>query len=116
MMFILGGRFNIKGKAKVVRAHDIFVRKLKDWGSMQHWVHKLQLEVLPQDSNDSVSFNSTSNIVEEISRRYVSFNDKECSALRQELLKIESKKAGRVRLTEFYKKGLSGVFKFNEKV
>jgi len=36
--------------------------------------------------------------------------------LKSELLSIESKKAGRVRLTEFYKKGLTGVFEFNEKV
>jgi hypothetical protein len=61
MIFILGGRFNIKGKAKATKAHTYFVKKLKDWGSMQDWVHQLQVDFFPQDqSNKTIDFNMTS--------------------------------------------------------
>jgi hypothetical protein len=49
-------------------------------------------------------------------RRYGTYNDAECGSLKEEILQIESTKAGRVRLADFYKKGLSGVFEFNEKI
>jgi hypothetical protein len=36
--------------------------------------------------------------------------------LKSELLGMESHKVGRVRLADFYRKGLTGVFQFNEKI
>merc|ERR1719262_1980276 len=63
-----------------------------------------------------LDFNTTARIVEAIGEHYGTYNAKECGKLKSELLDIESKKAGRVRLTEFYKKGLTGVFEFNEKI
>jgi len=116
MIYMLGGRFRIRGKKKVLKAHDIFIRKIKDWDGTQEWVHGIQLDLFPSNSTASLDFNSTARVVEEVGRRYATYNSKACGTLKSGLVSIESKKAGRVRLTEFYKKGLSGGFDFSEKL
>mmetsp|Transcript_44001 Transcript_44001/g.68580 ORF Transcript_44001/g.68580 Transcript_44001/m.68580 type:complete len:559 (+) Transcript_44001:74-1750(+) len=114
MIYMVGGNFHIKGYEKVLKAHDVFVKSNKDWFQVQDWIHKLQLELFPHQR--SLAFNDTVRIVEEVGRRYGRYNDNMCGKLKEELLSVESKKAGRVRLTEFYKKGLKGIFEFDEKV
>jgi hypothetical protein len=86
----------------------------KDWEQLQEWVHNLQVELFP--NQDTLTYNETSRVVEEVGRRYGTYNDAMCGSLKEELLSIEAKKAGRVRLTEFYKKGLKGLFEFDEKI
>jgi len=116
MIYMLGGRFKIRGQNKVMKAHEIFTQKLKDWGRAQEWVHGVQLELYPSSSNNKLDFNAIARVVEEVGRRYASYNANACSKLKSELISVESRKAGRVRLTEFYKKGLSGLFDFTEKI
>eukprot|EP00427_Karlodinium_veneficum_P024580 CAMPEP_0169105346 /NCGR_PEP_ID=MMETSP1015-20121227/23745_1 /TAXON_ID=342587 /ORGANISM="Karlodinium micrum, Strain CCMP2283" /LENGTH=556 /DNA_ID=CAMNT_0009166695 /DNA_START=1706 /DNA_END=3376 /DNA_ORIENTATION=- len=116
MIYMLGGRFKIRGQKKVMKAHQIFINKIKDWDGVQDWVHELQLKLFPASSNTSLDFNTTVRVVEEVGRTYAEYNRKACQKLKTELVSVESKKAGRVRLTEFYKKGLAGVFDFGEKV
>jgi len=76
-------------------------------------MHSIQVEVAPGSAEN---FTVASRVVEEVGRRYGKYNDAECGKLKSEILQIESTKAGRVRLADFYKKGLSGVFEFNEKI
>jgi len=116
MIFMLGGRFKLIGKAKVVKAHEVFVSKLKDWDNVQEFVHNVRLELFPEGKVDALDFQSLARVVEEVGLRYGAYNDKECRKLKAALLEVESRKAGRVRLAEFYKAGLSGVFDFNEKI
>merc|ERR1719379_178892 len=116
MIYMLGGNFTVKGQAGVLRAHKIFTDKVRGWDTVQDWMHNIQLEVAPASADHSLNFSSATRVVEEIGRRYGTYNDAECNTLKTELLQIESTKAGRVRLAEFYKKGLSGVFEFNEKL
>eukprot|EP00427_Karlodinium_veneficum_P060697 CAMPEP_0169372888 /NCGR_PEP_ID=MMETSP1017-20121227/36709_1 /TAXON_ID=342587 /ORGANISM="Karlodinium micrum, Strain CCMP2283" /LENGTH=573 /DNA_ID=CAMNT_0009471559 /DNA_START=18 /DNA_END=1735 /DNA_ORIENTATION=+ len=115
MIYMLGGNFTLKGPSQVMRAHDLFTKKVKDWGASQEWMHGIQMELFPDSAQTPLYFNDTARVVEEVGRRYGVYNDQECGKLKSELLSIESTKAGRVRLTEFYKKGLTGVFEFNEK-
>jgi hypothetical protein len=115
MIFMLGGNFRLKGKTRVMKAHEIFVSKLKDWGLIQEFVQKVRLELFPEASGETLGFQSLARIVEEVGRRYGAYNNKECIKLKSALVDVESRKAGRVRLTEFYKAGLNGVFDFNEK-
>jgi hypothetical protein len=95
-------------------AHYTFARENKDWGQLQEWVHDLRRELFPQQ--DTLTFNEAARVVEEVGRRYGTYNEAMCQTLKGELLSIEAKKAGRVRLTEFYKKGLKGLFEFDEKI
>jgi len=91
--------------------------QVKDWAEVQAWMHGIQEKLYPSAPGKmSLSFDAVSRVVEEIGANYGAYNKKECAKLKYELLDVESKKAGRVRLTEFYKKGLKGVFEFNEKI
>jgi hypothetical protein len=116
MIYMVGGNVTFRGRAQVLKAHNAFVKKVKDWGPVQEWMHKIQMELFPSSDRTQLTFNDTERLVEEVGRRYGSYNDNECASLKSELLSVESKKAGRVRLAEFYKKGLTGVFEFNEKI
>lgn len=116
MIYMLGGNFTLTGHKAVLRAHRVFVKRVKDWEQVQQWMHDIQVEVSPMGENRSLDFAHAAKAVEEVGRRYGTYNDAECGNLKSEILKIESTKAGRVRLAEFYKKGREGVFEFNEKI
>jgi hypothetical protein len=113
MIYQTGGRFSQVGREAILRSHKHFLKNVKDWDEMQQWMGAIKREIHPDGPLD---FNATTRIVEAIGERYGKYNEKECGNLKSELLDVESKKAGRVRLPDFYKKGLSGVFEFNEKI
>jgi len=116
MIYMLGGNFTLHGAAPVLKAHEIFASKMRNWGAMQDWMHGIQLEVSPASVDHSLNFTSATLVIEEVGKRYGKYNnDGECQTLKSEMLAIETTKAGRVRLSDFYEKGLSGVFDFNEK-
>jgi hypothetical protein len=97
-----------------MQAHQIFVEKNKDWGELQEWMHDKLVKLFP--TRRILSFYEVVRVVEEIGRNYGKYNERACGKLKAELLSVEAKKAGRVRLTEFYKKGLKGIFEFDEKI
>jgi len=113
MIYMLSGNFTISGRAAVQRAHNLFVQKVKDWKEVQEWMFGIMQKVHP--TNAALDFEEIGRVVEEIGVNYATYNAKECGSLKAELLDVESQKAGRVRFADFYKKGLSGVFEFNEK-
>eukprot|EP00439_Symbiodinium_sp_Y106_P041815 s552_g5.t1 len=61
------------------------------------------------------SYDSTLRLVQGIGETYFHFNDGECRALKTTLRDMEGKKAGRVRLSTFYKKSLYSHWRFTEK-
>jgi len=67
-------------------------------------------------STVTLDFNAMGSIVEEIGATYGTYNKKECDTLKAELVDVESQKAGRVRLADFYEKGRSSTFDLSEKV
>jgi hypothetical protein len=117
MIYMLGGNFSMKDPEGVRKAHVAFVRQVKDWSRVQEWMQEVREEVHPTVSGaPALDFAGAGKVVEAISERYGTYNEKECKILKSELLSVESQRAGRVRLSEFYKKGLQGVFEFNEKI
>jgi len=64
-----------------------------------------------------VEFENVSRLAQEIGEQYGSFNDLECQELKSTLMTMEgpSRKAGRVRLADFYNKSLYSHWKFTEK-
>merc|ERR1740117_479227 len=105
MIYFLNGKFKIKGRKRVLRAHTVFVKTLADWDAAQEWMHGIQLEVAPTNGvNGTSNFTQASRVVEEAGRRYAVFNRATCGSLKSGLLAIESSK-----------KGLQGAFNFWEK-
>lgn len=63
-----------------------------------------------------LNFTQTERLIDAIGERYAAFNDKDCSKLKRTLLDMESpKRIGRVRLSDFYSKGLYTNWEFTEK-
>jgi hypothetical protein len=118
MVYQLGGNFTAKDPAFVRRAHNAFVKQVKDWAEIQEWMLSIHQTIHPGKSapDDVVSFDELERVVEEIGAKYGDYNKKECGSLKAQLLEVEAEKAGRIRLADFYKKGLTGVFEFNEKI
>jgi hypothetical protein len=67
---------------------------------------------------DDLDYQKMTLVVEEVGEQYASFNDQECSALKNVLTEIEDPyKLGRVRLSDFYEKGMNqGYWNLDEKV
>jgi hypothetical protein len=117
--FMMSYQLGPEGEGSLNKSKDVmrtklwvFANDVKDWKEMQDWMQSIKLQVHP---HSPVDFDGLVSIVEAIGEHYGAYNINECSRLKAELLGIESTKAGRVQLSEFYKKGLTGVFEFNEK-
>jgi len=115
MIYMLGGDFSVKGPTHVRHAHNVFVQKLNDWSGKQEWMQRVLKSLYP-NFDLGLDFKALSGVAEEIGARYGEYNKLECRSLKDTLLEMESQKAGRVRLPDFYKKSLDGVFEFNEKI
>jgi hypothetical protein len=114
MIYMVGGKFTAENPEAVRRAHNVFAQKVKDWAEVQEWMQGVLKKIHP--TADSLDFNAIEKVAEEIGATYAVYNKKECASLKTALLDVEAQKAGRVRLPDFYSKGLSGVFDFNEKI
>jgi len=124
MVHIWGGQFLktvsidlIEGPDKLNPLREWFATSRQDWEQLQEWTHSIQMEVAPTSIGKPLDFTGFARVAEEVGRRYATYNDLECDALRSDILQIESTKAGRVRLADFYKKGLyGGTFAFTDKI
>jgi len=113
-----GGNFTANTPAAVEEQLHAYATKVKEWPKTQAWLRKIRSEVYPmRGGRNTLTLSQTSHLVEEIGERYGAFNDVDCGKLKTQLLEIESpKRIGRVRLTEFYKKGLEDIpWEFTEK-
>jgi hypothetical protein len=114
MIYMLGGNFTVNTPEKASHLMRLFAQKVASWDKTIAWLQRIHQKFQP--SGTSVDFNTTAKIVEELGERYGVFNDAECGRLKAELMKMESQKPGRVRLSDFYKKSLFGAWEFNEKI
>jgi len=83
---------------------------------VKQWTHAIQVEVAPVSIKKPIDLASVYRVTEEVGTRIGKYNEAMCGQLQSQILEIESTKAGRVRLADFYKSGQSGVFRFNEKI
>eukprot|EP00928_Gymnodinium_smaydae_P032044 TRINITY_DN23322_c0_g1_i1.p1 TRINITY_DN23322_c0_g1~~TRINITY_DN23322_c0_g1_i1.p1 ORF type:complete len:576 (+),score=74.23 TRINITY_DN23322_c0_g1_i1:66-1793(+) len=104
-----------------VRERTRTFRQSKRFQEFRPWLDKLRKDVSVPDleNNDGLSsFNDAARIVEAISDNYGRFNDMECHGMKRELISLEGRKPGRVRLSDFYNQTLSkiGMYWFGEKI
>jgi len=116
MIHMLDGDFNLKGREEILASHKAFSAKIPGWGNVQQWMHSLQVEVAPSSTETPLGFTDVSRVVEEVTRNYGKYRDTDCRSLKSALLQMESTKAGRVRLTDFYKEALAGEWEFSETI
>mmetsp|Transcript_4131 Transcript_4131/g.7581 ORF Transcript_4131/g.7581 Transcript_4131/m.7581 type:complete len:657 (-) Transcript_4131:68-2038(-) len=111
--FLLAGNFSADSPEEVHAKKAIFARKYSDWQDADDWLMKLEEQ--HYKVSPAPTYNSTLGLVKAIGETYFHFNDGECRALKSTLRDMEGKKAGRVRLSTFYKKSLYSHWRFTEK-
>eukprot|EP00929_Paragymnodinium_shiwhaense_P120839 TRINITY_DN928_c1_g1_i7.p1 TRINITY_DN928_c1_g1~~TRINITY_DN928_c1_g1_i7.p1 ORF type:complete len:572 (-),score=171.36 TRINITY_DN928_c1_g1_i7:171-1886(-) len=70
----------------------------------------------PFSPREGYNFGQVERVVEEVSQRFGRFQDAECRQLKDTLLEAEEGSTGRVKLSDFYKKGLETKALFKESV
>lgn len=117
--FLLAGNFSADSAEEADAKKQVFERRYSDWSHAEEWLESLEFEHyagwVGKIGERLVEYASLLSLVGKIGERYFHFNDKECSALKHTLQKMEGKKPGRVRLSTFYSKSLYSHWRFTEK-
>lgn len=100
MTFLLANNLTAKDNAALFRKKKAFEHKYRKYAEAREWFDNLMSERFK--GMDSADFDSVVDVAHDIGEKYHTFNDKECSSLRNALSTMETKKPGRVRLSVFY--------------
>lgn len=108
--FLLAGNLSASNLEEINRKKSIFARKYSGWKEAEEWLNNLE-----ETHKPAKTFAGMSDFVSKIGENYFKFNDNECRELKSTLKGMEGFKAGRVRLSNFYKKSLYSHWRFTEK-
>mmetsp|Transcript_113200 Transcript_113200/g.252531 ORF Transcript_113200/g.252531 Transcript_113200/m.252531 type:complete len:629 (-) Transcript_113200:117-2003(-) len=113
--YLLSGNFSAGSEAEAHKKKEVFARRYTGWNEAEAWLKELERPHMAGGPEQRLDFNATSRIAAEIGEKYYTFNDLECKSLKETLRDMEGKRAGRVRLPQFYKKALYSHWRFTEK-
>merc|ERR550532_1913100 len=115
-MLFLGANFSGFAQGDLVVARDAFATSYTDWPSAAAWLGQVETPHLAAAGDPGLSTPAVLRAADELGERFGAFNDGECKSLKRTLLEMEDARApGRVRLADFYSKGLHSHWNFDEK-
>jgi hypothetical protein len=120
MTFIAGGDLAQMSRHDLKRAEREIAMVYPAWHDTLSWTQDMRRNAWYANRNTrnpfvrGVDFASTEKALDEISDNFGAFQDSECRGLKDTLLGMEYKGSGRVRLTDFWGKGLNGDWQFTE--
>jgi len=113
--FVVGGDFPWHDLKEVDRRENIFANKYPDHPELMRWMGEVIQEHRHKIGGESFgTFESLLQTALNIEKQYYLRADRECESMKQALMEMESKKAGRVRLSTFYNRSISSTFTFME--
>jgi len=115
LMYLLAGNVSAEGPQEIARKKEIFAKKYTGYKEAKEWLDGIMADHLSPERDRKLNFSAATGLVADIGERYYTFNDLECRSLKSTLREMEGRKAGRVRLSTFYKMGLYSHWRFNEK-
>jgi len=115
MVYLNEGNLTVEGSA-LDQQRVAFKETYSDWDSASSWLKHIKGNHLSQASDGKLGRDEMVSIANELGERFGAFNDGECASLKQELLRLEGPRPGRIPLVDFYQKGLYSHWQFNEKV
>jgi len=117
LIYNSNGDFTAESPAHVEQQLEAFAKSVKDWDKTVAWLKQVREKLYPvRGGKNSITFKQTEHLIDEIGEQYGAFNDADCANLKGTLLGMESKtRVGRIRLSEFYSKGLYTNWEFTEK-
>lgn len=115
MIYNLEGNFTASKPEVLDTMLSELGQQMKVWNKTQKFVHGVVDEAFEQ-TPAGLSYEEVLTRVREVGEHYSIVYDDDCKNMKDELVRIESRKPGRVRLTDFYKLSLNGgVWEFTEK-
>jgi len=121
MSIFVMGQTNISSET-LAAERDNIVNGYPGWHDTQKFTQQVRSAVVaskasdPDFATDGLTFNATTQIVEEIGERYGRWQDAECQDLKRMLMDLEYEGSGRVLLKDFYGSALNGNWQFTESV
>jgi len=114
LMLVLGLNHTTVSPSLVSRTHANIDSIYPAWPETQKWVREVRKEVVSANPESRTSFSTTTQVLEEVADRYGRWQDRECIALKEDLMKYEHGGTGRVLLKDFYGAALNGSFQYTE--
>eukprot|EP00933_Yihiella_yeosuensis_P062540 TRINITY_DN65518_c0_g1_i1.p1 TRINITY_DN65518_c0_g1~~TRINITY_DN65518_c0_g1_i1.p1 ORF type:complete len:682 (-),score=109.72 TRINITY_DN65518_c0_g1_i1:224-2269(-) len=113
--FLLAGKLSSDSADEVHKKKEVFATKYSGWKEAKDFLLTLAHEHYSLQENTRYTFAANMRMVQRIAEQYYEFNDRECKDLKTTLTGLETQKAGRVRLSNFYNASLYSHWKFTEK-
>lgn len=113
--YVMGLNFTTLSPEKMRKLQKRVTEVYPTWPDTQKWVREVHASVAPQ--RDELTLENIGSIIEEIGERYGHWQDAECRTLKNELVALEDRGTGRVRLADFYGAAVNdGKWQFSEGV
>ncbi|CAK0831538.1 unnamed protein product [Prorocentrum cordatum] len=114
-MYVLGMNFSSATPEQLVSQRDAIQEVYPSWPATQQFLREVYEATAPK--RDELAFESVATVIEEIGERYGRWQDHECQALKAQLVEMEDRGSGRVRLADFYGGAVHGDnWQFSESV
>merc|ERR1719162_979921 len=113
MAYIMGENLNELTLDSARELNKAMPEVFLPWVDTQKFVAGVRKQVI-QFETDGLDFASLARVVEAAGEEYGTFQDLECRQMKDALVKLEYRGTGRVRLSDFYKPALEGVWAFQE--
>jgi len=110
--FLVGNNWTARSKADLDFKVKVFGKTYRFFDATMAWYEPIREEYIHL-TND---FEALARVATDVSERYHDLNDVSCENMKAALKNKESKKPGRIRLSQFYNLSLSGAWDFFEKV
>jgi len=85
------------------------------WRDTQQFVRDIGKR-LAREGETTLDFASLASTAEVVGEEFGTFQDAECGTLKKNLMDLEDRQTGRVKLSEFYKPAMSGAWQFQESI
>merc|ERR1719230_1818365 len=84
MVYMLGGNFTADSPSQVRQLLQLFKAKVANWPDTLVWGHQMEQNFLETHNQTSLSFNSSTEIVQNLSNTFGVVNDVDCARMKQE--------------------------------
>lgn len=113
MSFLLANNWTVNDSKDLVAKKKAFHQKYDGFDEVMKWEREV---THPGAFPEKVGFETVAQAADQIGRQFHTYNRGECGRLRSTLKDLESRRAGRVRLSVFYNKSLHSNWDFDENV
>jgi len=114
-MYVLGVNFSSVTREELVSQRESITQVYPSWPATQQFLLDVYESTAPK--REELAFENIATVIEEIGERYGRWQDHECQSLKAQLLEMEDRGTGRVRLADFYGGAVHGDnWQFSESV